>query len=251
MNSLSGNCFFEYVKEKKIRKIEPYKAHTVKNEITDEQALNQLYIISQFHKRVNGYDNYIGHRLEDKRGRTIEQYKIYIKRIKYEYETVKRKTEINSFEKLFLKYGEKYLNKAEECIEEVYNNRYLEIIRRSMDRIEICLGDTYFTNLRKNNCIEVVNFEDCCYDLVEIDGIYFLNKLKSKGKNLSFDMLINKFCEYENLDKESEIFMKALFEYPYEFMKCCMKYKKNKNNKNNYDKYINKLNKVIRSEELL
>ncbi|MCY6355533.1 spore coat protein [Clostridium sp. ZS2-4] len=236
--------FSEYVMERGIRIINSKEKKELTIKINEEHIINQLCLMSEFHSKVMGYDNYIGHKLEDKRGKTVEEYKIYIKKIRREFEVVKKKSALNSFEKLFLQCAEGYLDKAQNCIDEIYENDYLELIRRSMNRVEVCLGDTYFTNLNKRDQMEIVNLQGCCYDMVELDAVYFLAKIKKKFNILSLEELINKFCEFENLSLKSQKFIEALLLYPYEFMKCCMRYKKN----NGYlkeEKYRTKLEKIV------
>lgn len=139
-----------------------------------------MHTLSKFHKKISGYNNYIGYRLEDKRGRMVEQYKIYIRKVKRQYESIKKKSELSSFEKLLLYHGDEYLKRAENCIKVIYENGYLELIKRSMDRNEICIGDTSFANLRMREQIEVNDLSKCVYDLVEIDGADFLLRLIKK-----------------------------------------------------------------------
>lgn len=236
--------FSEYIMGKGIRIVNLMEKNEATIEINEEHIINQLYLISEFHSKAMGYDNYIGHKLQDKRGRTVEEYKIHIKKVRREFEVIKKKIELNSFEKLFIQYAEGYLNKAQNCINTIYESGYLELIRRSMNRVEVCLGDTYFTNLSKNEQIEIANLQACCYDMIELDAVYFLTKIKKKFNVLNLRELINKFCELENLNWKSQKFIEALLLYPYEFMKCFMKYRKN----NGYlkeEKYRVRLEKVI------
>lgn len=236
--------FSEYIMGKGIRIINPKEKNELTSKINEEHIIDQLSLISEFHSKAMGYDNYIGHKLEDKRGRTVEECKIYTKKVRREFEFIKKKTKLNSFEKLFIQYAEGYLDKAQNCIDKIYENDYLELIRRSMNRVEVCLGDTYFTNLSKREQIEIVNLQECCYDMIELDAVCFLAKIKKKHNILNLRKLINKFCELENLNWKSEKFIEALLSYPHEFMKCCMKYKKN----NGYikeEKYRIRLEKII------
>lgn len=244
MNGLSKNAFSDYIKSKGIVQVEQCKEYKLKKSITDKDAVEQLYLISEFHKRTMGYDNYLGHRPEDKRGRTVEEYKIYLRRIRRQYDYIKKKNIRNNIENLIVQQGEHYIKRAEKAIDEVYNNGYLKLIKRSMDRCEICLGNTYFNNISKGENIEVVNLKGCAYDLVEIDGLYFLNKLMKKSIKLDYERLIRKFCEFEQLDEESIRFMYALLYYPYEFMKCFSKYMKYSEGIYK-DKYKSKLQKLM------
>lgn len=246
MKGLWSNAFLEYAKKKDIILLEN-SVDNIKKDIKDEDVIKQLYIVGDFHKRVMGFDNYIGHRLEDKRGRVVEQYKVYIKKVKRQYNFIVNKDTHNKFEDLLINHGEEYIRRAEECIDIINKNSYLDLIKRSMDRIEVCLGDTYYTSLRKNKYIEATNLNNCFYDLVEIDAVYFFNKLLKNGVELNYKNLIKKFCEIENLDDKSEGFIHALLAYPEDFMKCCSKYSRSYG-KVDEEKYFNKLKKVINND---
>lgn len=249
MISLSNNSFLKYSKEKGIRQVDFQNDNLFRKSIDGYDIINHMYTLSEFHKKVMGYDNYIGHRLEDKRGRTVEQYKVYIKKVSRQYESIKKKSTLNGFERLLLQHGDKYLYRAQKCIEIVYQNGYLDLIKRSMDRNEICIGDTYFTNLRMKQQIEVNDLSKCVYDLVEIDGTDFFSKLMKKGVNLDYKSLVKEFCKVEELDSRSEKFIEAIVSYPYEFMKCCVKYNK-KNGEEGKDEYEAKLQKAIKNDSI-
>jgi hypothetical protein len=244
MVSLYNNSFLKYCKEKGVKQIGFENDNLFRKSVNEDGIIEHMHTLSKFHKEVRGYNNYIGYRLEDKRGRTVEQYKIYIKKIKRQYESIKKKSELSSFEKLLLEYGDEYLKRAENCIKVIYENGYLELIKRSMDRNEICIGDTSFNNLRIRNQIEVNDLSKCVYDLVEIDGADFLLRLIKKGLDLDYENLVREFCKIEGLDSRSENFIKAVVSYPSEFMKCCIKYNK-KNEIKDKDKYEAKLKKIV------
>lgn len=253
MTVISKNPFLTYMEGQGVIEGEFKEKISLKNCNMEKEIINQLYIISEFHKKAMGYNDYIGHRLEDKRGRTIEQYKVYIKRVKRKYNDIMNNSPKNEFEELLLEYGKNYLNRAEKSIKDIYDTEYLEIIRRSMNRNEICLGNTYFNNLRKIKFIEVLNLEKCSYDLVEMDAATFFKKLMKKNLKLHYKKLIDKFCDFENLDNRSNTFLQSLIEYPTEFMKCCNKYITSTkymmyDNKLNIDKSKDKLKKIIKCD---
>ena len=94
-----------------------------------------------------------------------------------------------------------------------------------MRRCEICLGNTDFQNLRTNDFINVVDFNNCSYNMVEMDCLPLLSRLKRKGAKLDFCKLAKEFCYIEGLDANSEKFLIALISFPHEFMKCCNRYR--------------------------
>lgn len=250
MMGLWGNSFLKYSSERGIKQVDFHGENLYRESIDKNNIISHMYTLKEFHQKAMGYNNYIGHRLEDKRGRTVEQYKIYLKKVRRIYESFKEKPDLNDFEKIILQYGEGYLDRAESCVETIYENKYLDLIKRSMDRNEICLGDTYFTNIRENKYIEVNNLNKCIYDLLEMDGVDFLNKLMKKGFQLDYKELIESFCKIEDLGIESQRFIEALISYPYDFMKTCVKYNK-KSSKEDKEKYEAKLRKIVEVDSLI
>ncbi|WMJ79714.1 spore coat protein [Clostridium sp. MB40-C1] len=240
----SKETFLDYITKKGVKIFNIDENVKLSRKIKKDDLVKQIYLIKEFHNKAMGYDNFLGGNLQDRRGKTVEQYKRYIRKLGREYEWLTKKKELNSFEKIFIRYGNEYLSKADECINQIYKNNYLSLLKRSMDKSEICLGDTYFTNLKGNGLLEIASLESCCYDMVEMDIVYLLNKVKKKNKDLNLMELVDEFCDIENLGKESKKFIQSLIYYPYDFIKCYMRYKKNGNERNEA-RYRKKLEKII------
>ena len=221
--------FLEYLSLKNIQLVDNFESGNnseVNNNITQEKLEKQLYIISEFHKRVMGYKGYMGKRLDNKTGSVVEQFKVNVKRLKRYLKNIRLNSANSDFERLLLKDGFKVLQRAENCISEVYDSGYMNIIERSMKKTEICLGSTDFNNLReKDDSIELLSLDKCCYNNSEMDCFYLLSKYRRKGVEVDYKKLASKFCEYEGLDENSLRFILALLSYPYEFMKCCNRYR--------------------------
>jgi hypothetical protein len=239
--------FLEYLSLKNIRLVDNFENNNNSelNNITQEKLEKQLYIISEFHKRVMGYKGYMGKRLDNKTGSLMEQYKVNIKRLRRYLKNIRLNSANGDFERVLLKDGYKFLQKAENCISEAYNSGYMNIIERSMKKTEICLGVTDFNNLRENNSdIEVSSLSKCCYNNVEMDCFYLLSKYVRKGINLDYKKLAERFCEYEGLDENSSSFILALLAYPRDFMKCCDRYRE-KSKEWSEEEYKDSLEKAI------
>lgn len=212
--------------------------------ITEKNVEEQLLIISEFHKKILGYNGYMNMRLENKTGRMVEQYKTCNRKLKRDLKNIKANSPQNQFEEVLLKTGDKYLDTAEACIDDIYKWDYIELISRSMQRVEICLGCTDFDNIVKDGCIKISTVENCCYNMIEVDGIYLINKLKKKGLVMDWENLILKYCDFEGLEYKSVKFMSSLISYPYEYMKCCNRYRENKKDWDEL-KYKEKLLKIV------
>jgi hypothetical protein len=245
----SYEVFLNYLENKGIKKIAiPIKGMEKKYKKYEEKEVSdQLRIISEFASKVMGYRGYKSKSLDNKTGRTVEEYKVNIKKVKREIRNIKLNSPNNDFEALILENGQEYLERAEKCIDEIYNVGFIELLTRSMHRAEICLGDTDFSNLRKHKKIEVWSFQQCCYDMVEMDGFYLLNRFKRKGVQLDYHKLCNSFCGFEQLDIKSEKYILALLSYPYGFMKCYERYREDKE-ECNVEVYKKKLAKAIEKD---
>lgn len=197
--------------------------------ISEEKTLEQIEIINTFHKISMAYNVINTGMIRNKLGKSVEKYKICIKNLKRDIKTFSASNAINEFENILIESSEEYIKRAERCISEIYSSDYIGLIKRSMKRYEISLGNTYFTNLRKEGEIEIASLKHCAYNMVEIDGIYFINKIKRNGYKMDFRKLISNFCEMEGLNNNSNNFMKAVISYPHEYVKCIERYRENKN----------------------
>lgn len=214
----------------------------------DEAIVNkQLENINEFHKRVLGYNSYKGERLENKTGNTVEQYKVNIKRMKRYLKNIRMNGASSNFERALLRKGNDYIQRAEASITEIYNSGYVNILERSMGRNEICLGNTYFDNLAYEDKLIVANIDKCAYNNVEMDCFYLLGRLKRKGINLDYRLLIARFCCLENLDNRSFRFLLALLSYPYAFMKCSNRYRE-KSKEWSEEEYDTNLEKALNKD---
>jgi len=240
------NEFSDYMMFKGIKNVDliEFKYENVAQEITEKLIIEQFGAIHGLHEKSLGFSGYLRNRLNNNTGKTIEEYKISIKKLAGDIKSIKRDEPKNSFEELIIKYGGEIISRGEECIKCVYEANYLGIITRSMRRGEICLGNTDFQNLRQNDFIEVVSFGDCCYNMVEMDCFLLLSKLKRRGVKVDFHKMAEEFCYIEGLDESSTNFLLALISFPHEFMKCCNRYRAGKRMWHE-DRFSQKLTKAL------
>lgn len=245
-------CFIKHLESKGIKQIDDFGDEIKYSNITFSMMKEQIYIINEFHGKTLGYTGRMNKRLNNNIGRTIEQYKVFIKRLSKDLEKINEKGATSEFEKALQQNGSLYLARAQACIDTIYKNNYMSLIMRSMKRMEMCLGNTYFNNLRKNETIEIRSIEDCCYNMVEMDLAYLLSKIKRKGINMDFNNLIKEFCIIEALEKDSAIFIESIISYPYEFIKCCNRYR-DKSKSWTEEEYCSKLEKsmILDGESLI
>lgn len=198
---------------------------SAEKDISEKDVLEQIKIIGECHRLLLSYEGRINKRLDNSTGKKVEQYKVYTKKLKRDIRKLKDTVDKNSLERMILEYGEKFIERADACINEVYAADYYGLISRSMKRNEICIGNTSLNNLRKKKNIEIIDLSHCSYNMVECDVLYFLSKLKRSKVNLDWEGLIKEFCVLEGLDINSERFIIAMLSYPHEFMKYYNRYK--------------------------
>jgi len=222
---------------------------TLSRRILEEKVINQINIISEVHKLSCGFNGYLRKRINNHTCKLIEDDKIQLKKFRRSLEKIKENGPIDRVEEIVLERGDRVLARGEKVIDTIMNNDYMELVARSMDNVEICLTNVDFDNLGKSETIEIVNFDDIAYNMVEMDCYYFLVKLKRKGFKVDFNKCIDEFCKLEGLGESSKVFIRALLSYPYEFIKIYEKYKKNKKNWNE-EEYIRRLLNGIKEDEM-
>jgi hypothetical protein len=246
----TSDSFTSFLKSKGIIISPGFEEAVFYCDIDETKALEQLYAIGDFHINTMGYKAIVERNFENRTGKLIEQYKFYLKKTKRLFKVISEKGAENKFEELLLACGNDFINSAEVSLKDLNKSGYIDIIKRSMKRGEICLENTDFSNIRRREQLEVVNINSCSYNIVEIDAFNFLSKLKRKDVKLDYSYLIEQFCKYEGLNGESDEFITALLRYPYNFMRCCNRYKDNKKNWT-IDEYVMRMNKaMIKDEEV-
>lgn len=236
--------FKRYLESRDIKCVESFDGNTNFQSITESDIQNQVYNISEFHIKTLGYTGYMNKRLDNNIGKTVEQYKMYIKRLSKQINKLRENGINNEFEELLSEYGDIYLERANRCINTIYKNDYIKLILRSMKRTEMCLGNPYFSNLRKQKSLEIIDVDGCCYNMCEMDIASFLGKIKRKKIDVDFNNLTRDFCTLESLDKNSYMFILSIISYPYEFVKCCNRYREG-TKKWTVEQYAEKLQKAI------
>lgn len=195
-------------------------AHTLKkDDITEELIIKQFHAINKFHKILSEYNGYDVKSIDNKTGKLVERYKMEIRLVKRYIKNIKEDNASDNFNDMLLSY----LERSEKCIFKASNN-YIDLIKRSMKNREICLEDCYFDNVYEDKHLFIKNASCICFDMIEIDGINFIDKIKTVKGEFDLEKLIHEYVCIEKLDNCSEEFMKALVSYPSEVMKWFKRY---------------------------
>lgn len=208
--------------------------------ISETMVKEQIDIIVEFQNRTKGYNGYMNKRIENNTGKLVEKYKVDLKRVKKNILLLKRAGAKNEIESLILSNSDYHIEKAEESISNIQKLDYTGLLMRSMKNDEICLGKTYFDNLRKIENIQLIDVDKCCYNMIENDIIYFAEKLIKKNINLNYKKLIMYFCNKSNLGQDSYNFIVSALEYPQFFFKYCLRYCSNRVQEKSIVKKLNK-----------
>lgn len=221
MDELSIN---EYLNIKGITIIGQYFSYD-KN-IDKKDIISQINLIVELNKTLIGC-NFNGlSRIKSTIGKEVEEYKVQIKKLQRHYDYIVSKSCTNQVEKLILSDGKMMLKKAKEALNHIYEHDYFGVIKRSMNREEICLGKVDRNNLRKNDKnIEIGTIKAITYNLVEEDLYNYIKKLQRKEFDIDEEELIKVFVHGSHLSFNSFDYLRGLCSYPKDFFKTWERYR--------------------------
>lgn len=226
---LSKDSISKFIEMQGIRIVSPFNSgNDGKQAITIDKIHKHISAINEFHEKTMGQDNIFSRDIKNKTGKILESCKINTKKLKNELSRLRSVNSKDNIQKLLFQYGEGYVERAERCFKEIAAADYLNIIRRSMKRAEICLCNVRFDNIRKDDYLEIVSLKKSSYDAIEMDAVFFFSYLKRKKMKLDWKQLVKEYCFNEKLSPGSEKFIIAMISYPFEFLKYFNRYRENK-----------------------
>ena len=243
INELSIN---EYLESKGIIVVGNYFSHN--KDFNKKLYENQISIMVELHKLlINCKFNNLS-RFGSSIGRELEEFKVQLKKIERDYKEIFDKDSKNDIEKLFMSEGKRMICQGNQAIDYIYNNGYLEIIERSMNREEICIGRTDNGNLRKvDGKFEIGVIKGMSYNLVEEDLYKYIKRIQKKDIRIDENDLIRFFVHQSHLSLNSINYLKGLCSYPRDFFKTWERYKENKKNRSE-DEFLDLLSKSLKYE---
>ena len=221
--------------------------HHDKN-ITHKDIISQINLMVEFHKILVGcrFSGLSG--IKSTIGKEIEDYKVQIKKLEKHYDHMVNQDFSNDVDRFILANGKTMLIKAKESVNYIYEHDYFSVIKRSMNREELCLEKVQPNNLRRNeDKIEIGIIKDMTYNLVEEDLYNYIKKLQRSEVNMQEEDLIKVFIYESHLSFNSFDYLRGICSYPSDFLKAWMKYMEIKNERNTSK--LNRKNKT--NEELL
>lgn len=212
--------------------------------IDKKDIISQVNLIVELHKALKGcnFNGLSG--IKSIIGKEVESYKVQIRKLQKHYDYVVDKSYTNEVEKLILVNGNIMLKQAKEAVNYIYGHDYFSVIKRSMNRDEICIGKVDKNNLRKNvDKIEIGTIKDIAYNLIEEDLYSYIKKLQRKEFDIDEEELIKLFVHGSHLSFNSLDYLKGLCSYPRDFFKMWEKYRDRKKEKiNESDCELNMIN---------
>ena len=220
MNEVAAN---EYLNIRGITIMERYFSYD-KN-IYKKDITSQINLIVELHKTLIGCNFNELSRLKSTIGKEVESYKVQIRKLQSHYDYILSRTCANEVEKLILSNGKIALKQAKDALNYIYEHDYFGVIKRSMNREEICIGKVDSSNLRKNgDQIEIGIVKGMAYNLVEEDLYSYIKKLQRKQVNIDEEELIKIFVYGSHLSFNSFYYLRGLCSYPKDFLKLWERY---------------------------
>lgn len=200
------------------------------NKIIDKKdIISQIELIVELHKTLITCEfDYIS-RIKSTIGKQVEAYKVQIKKLQRHYDYIISEAYSNEVEKLILLEGKVMLKQAKKALNYIYEHDYYGVIKRSMNREEICIGRVDRNNLRKAyGEIQIGTTKAMSYNLVEEDLYNYIKKLQRRDVDMDEAELIRTFVYKSHLSFNSLDYLKGLCSYPRDFLKAWNKYKEGK-----------------------
>lgn len=219
------------------------------NNISEADIYRQIDLIISFHKKAKYclFESIDG--LQSVIGKEVEGYKVQLKKLEREYNKIYSNPIKNSVDIYLISEGMNMLNQGNEAVNYIYNNGYIDIIKRSMNRNEICLVKCDESNLnRDEEELSVYNIKSLCYNLVEEDLYRYIKKLQKRGYKGDTSDLIKYFASKSHLSFDTIKYLKGLMTYPKEFFRQWERYSDNKSRKT-FDETLKSLKKSASYEE--
>ncbi len=244
INELSLN---EYLESKGIIVEGKYFSHN--KDFSRRSFENQISIMVEVHKLLINCTFNSLNRFGSTIGKQVESFKVQLKRIDRDYRMIFDKNYKNDVEKLFLSESRKMLYQGRQAIDYIYNNGYLDIIKRSMNREEICLGRADSGNLKKENGkFKIGLTKGMSYNLVEEDLYKYMKRIQKKEINIDEEEFIRIFVHQSHLSQSSINYLNGLCMYPRDFFKVWEHYRDNKKSKSN-DEFLELLSNSLKYED--
>ena len=186
-------------------------------------------------------------RIECKLGKLLESMNVILKISKKQLEEIKWKKNRDNVESFLFIYGDEIINAGEKSLGEIVKMDYYDLLKRSMKKKEICLGQLTKENLRVMDRVEIGTLKSASYNLIEEDIFMIIKEEVRENPKFNYNYILTQYVSIANLKDNSEEYIRCLLEYPYDLLKEWKRYVK-KRRGDNVDKYLCNMKRIIEYE---
>lgn len=212
INSFDLNSYIQsrniYINNKK-RNIE---------KVNMREIFKQIDNIIFFQKTFGKYDENLFPRIKCTIGKEIDNFKGQILLIKKYRNNINNKKKLNELDRYILENSNVLIEKVNNSLINIENSDYRNLIKRSMNNYEVCLGRVDEANLSvaEDGKINIGTIKYLTYNLKENDIYFYIKKIKRRNISINIEEVIDYYISKENLGKNSREYLKALVLIPNE-----------------------------------
>lgn len=206
---------------------------------------NQIDLIVMLQSRLMNNGITIIPRINSTIGKDVESFRVQNKKVEKILKSISLNSYKSNLDCYILEKGTIALDRAKKSFDIMDNKIYFELIRRSMNNYEMCLGRVDEGNLKleENGVLKIRTTKYISYNLIENDLFNYIKRVKRRGFNIQTEKVIDEFIYKSSLSETSKNYLTALCNYPFETMKLIYKYRDYEDN--NYDEWIKKIKVAI------
>lgn len=206
---------------------------------------NQIDLIVMIQSRLMNNGVTIIPRINSTIGKDVENFRVQNKKVEKILKSISLNDDKSNLDYYILEKGNIALERAKKSFDVMDNEIYFELIRRSMNNYEMCLGRVDEGNLKfeENEILKIRTTKYISYNLIEHDLFKYIKRIKRRGFNIQTEKVIDEFIYKSSLSEKSKNYLTALCNYPFETMKLLYKYRCCQDN--DYDEWIKKIKVAI------
>ncbi|MFZ5968762.1 MAG: CotS family spore coat protein [Bacillota bacterium] len=185
-------------------------------------------LTAEFHQSSQTFKAIPGSKVKTEWGRWMWTFKAYCSLGHKLGQIIKAKDRKEKAEKLFLESLEQQLERGEACIHILKETPYLDIVKDSMDKNELCINNFQEKNFCKDKeqTVNIISLEDVKHDTRSVDVANLL-MANSKAPERIHNIL-QMYHQLYPLSSDEIKIIKAYVQFPLEYFRVVDKYYRNK-----------------------
>lgn len=216
--------------------------NTIKlNTLSVDNIRQQIKLISKVHELIKGGSEEPYLRLINTAGKEEEEFKVLLKRFTRSVKELNKNSLRNDFESKILLLSDKIIVKSKNALNRIINDKYENIIIRSMKNKEVIIYYTDNNCLYKDKSIILYKNKGVSYNFHELDVARYLYKVRNNLNETELDLILDEYFEANKKSSESIEYIKGYLDFPQDEMKLFIKYLNQPDDKNKWVKYLDKL----------